>query len=359
MVSFIKDLLNGKWLTGLLQYGVTDGGCFDAGFTDAAHSQVPSSGSVSRTDVTNFLTQYLNWSGVGTPDANADQLRNCFLVFLPPGVPMSDAAGACGYHHHAKYGKSDGDDNLFFSVISTPASINLLTPAQLFVDLVSYCVSHELAEMFTNPDDRGWFSGGAGTRQGCEIGDICECPFPDCSSGALTVQYMSKWAIEKYWSQKEGVCINPDNLEPDPVTGSLQAGWRWCSKCQGLHFAENGLGPCAAGGTHSAEESGSYQVILNPDMTTAQTGWSWCSKCQGLHFASNTLGPCPAGGTHSNIGSGNYAVAYNNPHFSGQRGWKWCHKCQGMFFAGNGPAPCPAGGSHEQVGSGDYSLFQT
>jgi hypothetical protein len=209
--------------------------------------------------------------------------------------------------------------------------------------------------MFTNPDDRGWASQ-VNNPQSCEIGDICECPFPDCTVGTITVPYKGKWTVEKYWSQKDGVCINPDNLQPDALAGNFQVGWRWCNKCQGLHFAENGLGPCPAGGTHSIDGSGPYELLLDSGSTTAQTGWWWCAKCQGLHFASSTLGQCPAGGTHSTAGSGNYAVAYNDPHYPGQRDWKWCDKCQGLFFAGAGAAPCPATGTHEGSGSGDYSL---
>jgi hypothetical protein len=39
-----------------------------------------------------------------------------------------------------------------------------------------------------------------------------------------------------------------------------------------------------------------------------QDNWRWCSKCEGLHFGNNP-GRCPAGGSqHISTGSGNYAL---------------------------------------------------
>ena len=41
-----------------------------------------------------------------------------------------------------------------------------------------------------------------------------------------------------------------------------------------------------------------------------QAHWRWCSKCQGLAFAGNGLpGICPAGGHHDHNGSGDYTLA--------------------------------------------------
>src|SRR5437879_3945417 len=45
-----------------------------------------------------------------------------------------------------------------------------------------------------------------------------------------------------------------------------------------------------------------------------QSGWRWCQKCQGLVFAGNpSPGPCPAGGQHDGGQSGAYAVQFDNP----------------------------------------------
>ena len=80
-------------------------------------------------------------------------------------------------------------------------------------------------------------------------------------------------------------------------------------KYQGLHFVGNTLGPCPAGGTHITEGGGDYRLVENDPTAFGQSEWRWCSKCQSLHFAgSSSQGVCPAGGGHISEGSGNYVV---------------------------------------------------
>lgn len=41
-----------------------------------------------------------------------------------------------------------------------------------------------------------------------------------------------------------------------------QADWRWCKKCEGLFFAGRPIkGVCPAGGEHTTQGSGKYEVI--------------------------------------------------------------------------------------------------
>jgi hypothetical protein len=93
-----------------------------------------------------------------------------------------------------------------------------------------------------------------------------------------------------------------------------------------------------------------------------QPGWRWCYKCRGLWFAENgTGGACPAGGSHVVNGSYDYFLSYDNSSKvgsgSGQPGWRWCYKCRGLWFAENRTGgACPAGGSHVVNGSYDYFL---
>ena len=156
------------------------------------------------------------------------------------------------------------------------------------------------------------------------------------------------------------------NLESDDIAGiqaiygdvNRQSNWRWCSKCQGLHFGGNPAGPCPAGGKHVKAGSGNYSLANNSPAAPGQADWRWCSKCQGLHFGGNPPRPCPAGGKHIKTGSGNYTLAHNSPTAPGQANWRWCSKCQGLHFGGNPPGPCPAGGTHIKAGSGNYTLLQ-
>ena len=63
------------------------------------------------------------------------------------------------------------------------------------------------------------------------------------------------------------------------------------------------------GGAHRKLESddiAGIQAIYGA--VNRQSNWRWCSKCQGLHFGGNPPGPCPAGGKHIKTGSGNYTL---------------------------------------------------
>ncbi len=138
-----------------------------------------------------------------------------------------------------------------------------------------------------------------------------------------------------------------------------QRGWRWCSKCQGLWFGPNqAASNCPEGGQHSSSGSGNYSLLsqASPVPANHQAGWRWCSKCQGLWFGPNQAASnCPEGGQHSLTGSGNYALGHNIG--AGQSQWRWCSKCQGLWFGPNqSSSNCPEGGQHSSSGSGNYRL---
>ncbi|WP_293257821.1 matrixin family metalloprotease [Nannocystis sp.] len=155
------------------------------------------------------------------------------------------------------------------------------------------------------------------------------------------------------------------NLESDDISGIQaiygavwrQPNWRWCSKCEGLHFGGNTPGRCPAGGGHITTGSGNYALAHNTSIVPGQSNWRYCSKCEGLHFGGNTPGVCPAGGGHTAAGSGNYTLAHEDSTANGQSNWRYCNKCEGLHFGGNGPGVCPAGGGHIMNPSGNYTLF--
>jgi len=142
--------------------------------------------------------------------------------------------------------------------------------------------------------------------------------------------------------------------------GNCQAGWRWCSKCDGLHFILNGLGACPAGGTHSTSGSGPYVLIDNDPAAPGDHGWRYCFKCRGLFFPNPPdNGVCPAGGAHFGTGSGVYCTIRTVQAEVGQGNWRWCCKCRGLHYAASAPyGTCPAGGQHSTVGSPYYSLVR-
>lgn len=138
-------------------------------------------------------------------------------------------------------------------------------------------------------------------------------------------------------------------------TRNTQANWRWCYKCDGLHYIGGGLGPCPAGGTHSTSGSGAYALAIGGTGPSHDTGpgyaYYWCHKCQGLFTqigAGPDYGVCPAGGSHDRSGSGEYLVFGRYRAEMGQESWRKCSKCGGLFYAGSAPhGKCPEDGEHK------------
>jgi hypothetical protein len=141
-----------------------------------------------------------------------------------------------------------------------------------------------------------------------------------------------------------------------------QTSWRYCNKCKGLVWqGAVGTLPCAAGGLHTDDGSGTYTVLYQTNPVPGQDQWFWCNKCGALHFGgSDTLGQCPGGDQHSVISSSNYKLCNNDAAAPGQSNWRWCHKCQILTFAGAGSlGACQAGGQHDPSASADYKLLLT
>jgi hypothetical protein len=151
-------------------------------------------------------------------------------------------------------------------------------------------------------------------------------------------------------------------LDRTPPFPAAQSGWRSCSKCQGMHFAEI-LGVCPAGGRHDQAGSFAYDMIFAAQGSDhIQTGWRSCPKCQGMHFADlPDKGDCPAGGKHEQTGSFEYVMEFGVPSADRvQTDWRSCIKCNGLYF-GPFKGVCPVDhGTHDQTRSFDYAMrFQT
>jgi CubicO group peptidase (beta-lactamase class C family) len=143
-------------------------------------------------------------------------------------------------------------------------------------------------------------------------------------------------------------------MDPLPQT---QEGWRWCRKCEGMHFGVAGNSVCPAGGAHDTFGSGPYRIMFNSAFPYGQNGWRYCTKCGGLHFGGAVKGACAAGGSHDSTNSLDYRLVANSPYKEQQNSWRYCKKCQGAFFGGRPTqGRCPAGGPHDGSGSFDYSI---
>ncbi len=104
-----------------------------------------------------------------------------------------------------------------------------------------------------------------------------------------------------------------------PANSQVQDNWRWCNKCEGLFFADRvAASRCPAGGSHAApQQSGSGNYSLQHNVAAdwrLQAGWRWCNKCESLFFGGGVAASrCPAGGTHATpqqSGSGNYSLPH-------------------------------------------------
>jgi hypothetical protein len=205
-IGTFLNALRGKWLSGLSQYGVHTLGAFEGEPDTLAPGTDPT--GLTGAQIEHELIRFITWSQVGVPLPN--EAERCFLMVLPPTAALTDAPGACGYHLSTYYAKASGENNLFYAVIAT-TGVSPALSGDDFINNISYCISHELAEMFTNPDGQGWFADAepATGEQSCEIGDICE------TKG--TVQTLGKWTVEKYWSQADDTCFDPSSPAPQPT----------------------------------------------------------------------------------------------------------------------------------------------
>src|SRR5262245_23269085 len=91
----------------------------------------------------------------------------------------------------------------------------------------------------------------------------------------------------------------------------------------------------------------------------SQGNWRWCKKCQMLHYAGGALGPCPKEGLHSVADSGEYFLILNNPGYPGQAGWKWCQTCKGLSYTPLAAGECAEDVAHDNTGSSNYKLVMT
>ena len=158
-----------------------------------------------------------------------------------------------------------------------------------------------------------------------------------------------------YW-QVERLGPVQDIAETARSEGS-QAGWRWCSRCQGLFYGPLVAGSsCPSGGPHADPSvSGSSNYVLRlgvPEQAGMQSGWRWCNNCQSLFFGPmHAQSACPAGGAHASpdvSGSANYSLGSDTtPRVGHQDQWRWCPKCKSLYFGpGRDASTCPSGGKH-------------
>ena len=203
MDQFVSDLATGNYWSGLAQYGV--GSCSLQGHVVINMKSFPTPNSqnpgkaFSESQMQSQLTTWLD-KGVVAPKPAGNEENLVYLIVAPSDTTLSlggNTSGFCGYHQHGKYNASTSRDNLIWGTVQGYSKANT---GQAFVDSISYCVSHELSEAFSNPDGQGYYD----DVNGCEIGDICEAA---STGGIITVPYQT-WQVEQYWSNMDAKCIS-------------------------------------------------------------------------------------------------------------------------------------------------------
>jgi hypothetical protein len=103
------------------------------------------------------------------------------------------------------------------------------------------------------------------------------------------------------------------------------------------------------------EAAAESQMLVRPTGLVGQADWKWCRRCQGLFYADNGVDKkhCPGSRHHDPQGSGDYTLNFRPSRgalrAAGQSGWRWCLQCQGLFFADGGKGVCPAAKSGPHV----------
>lgn len=206
MDQFASDLASGNYWDGLGQYGVGAASIQGHVVIDMKTFPTPNSQhsgqAFSESQMQSQLTTWLD-KGAVTPKPAGNEENLVYLIFAPTDTTLSlggQTSGFCGYHEHGKYHASTSRDNLIWATVQGYTKSSTGTD---FVNSISFCVSHELSEAFTNPDDQGYFN-----DNGCEIGDICEASArgPCCITVPYTVAGRT-WQVEKYWSNLDSNCI--------------------------------------------------------------------------------------------------------------------------------------------------------
>jgi hypothetical protein len=104
-----------------------------------------------------------------------------------------------------------------------------------------------------------------------------------------------------------------------------------------MFFEPSAAQSCPGGGIHDAGTSGKYVVHLGDAANTAQlqNGWRFCAKCAGLFFSQDGqpfVKVCPAGDFHDARFSGTYVMEFGADGPGAQGNWRFCKNCLGLFF---------------------------
>jgi hypothetical protein len=174
---------SGDYWSVLGQYGVGNG-------LLAASDRVPTA---------SFFTPDAVVSGSVTQDALASRVlayvlngadADAYIFFMPTTVGITEMDGGA----RASCSVFGGYHSWIFLPQGSSLPYAVIPPCPAFPHDMP--VSHELAEMATDPTFNGWYS----NQDGEEVGDLCNFPVS---------QPIDLWSPTRLWSNADGACVPP------------------------------------------------------------------------------------------------------------------------------------------------------
>jgi hypothetical protein len=201
--QLIMDLISGRFMNGLVQYGISRGSLLSTITLDTSTFPAPGNWDAKQTSDRDQIKTFLD-NGNIAPKPAVNEGSLLYFFFLPTTTTLTNGTNSdgspntnvCGWHGNTKYNDSSNGNDLFWCLIRTDGAST--KTEQGFVDAVAFCAGHELSEAFTNPDGGGYIA-----SNGCEIGDICE------SKTGFTYRGWNN--VEQYWSNWDSACLQGDN----------------------------------------------------------------------------------------------------------------------------------------------------
>jgi hypothetical protein len=200
--KLVTDLITGKFMNGLAQYGVARGALIKTIIIDTNDIAAPDTWDAGGTSDRDQIKSWVK-DGTLSPAPSVNEADLLYFLLLPQATTLTNGknddgtpnTNVCGWHQSSKVIDSQSaEDDLFWGLVRTDGADR--TTEKTFINSIAFCVSHELNEAFSNRDQQGFKS------ESCEIGDICETkPF---------YVYNTDWTVEQYWSQWDNNCINGD-----------------------------------------------------------------------------------------------------------------------------------------------------